>query len=546
MNVVSGKAVRALKKVSANATKVCARRATLFNVAAPVNQLKIPNRMSPKFILVVCVCLAAARGWSATYEAATIQPPALKREFRGLWVATVGNIDWPSKRGLPSSAQKAELIALLDRAAELNLNAIILQVRPACDAFYKSDLEPWSEYLTGTMGKAPQPFYDPLAFAISEAHKRGLELHAWFNPYRAMHKSHEGSSAANHISRRRPDLVRRFGQYLWLDPGEPEVQEHSLRVVMDVVKRYDIDAVHFDDYFYPDPAEASMPFPDLATWNRFGAGGKLNHGDWRRENVNRFIERVYRSIKREKPWVKFGISPHGIWRPGFPPQIRGSDSFVKLAADSRKWLQNGWLDYFAPQLYWTIDSREQSYPLLLNWWSEQNVRSRHLWPGMSAAYALSQKWRPDEIPNQIAITRKNERVGGYILYSASKLFANPALADRLQREVQREKALVPASPWLGGNAPAKPVAKVGGWGTALKASFSAGEANPRIAWWVIQQKVFSDWETDVVPNENRSFALRGTPDVVAVTAIDRFGNASAPTVLQLKKSATKPAPRKRY
>jgi uncharacterized lipoprotein YddW (UPF0748 family) len=512
-------------------------------------KLAIPVRSLTLFILLLFL-FAGFNAVSAAYEPSSVQPPKLNREFRGLWVATVGNIDWPSKRDLPSSAQKAELIALLDRAAELNLNAIILQVRPACDAFYRSDLEPWSEYLTGTMGKAPTPYYDPLAFAIAEAHKRGLELHAWFNPYRAMHKTHEGSSARNHISKTRPDLIRRFGQYLWLDPGDPDVQEHSLRVVMDVVKRYDIDAVHFDDYFYPDPAEASVPFPDRNTWKRFGANGKLSFEDWRRENVNRFIERVYRSIKSTKPWVKFGISPHGIWRPGFPPQIRGSDSFAKLSADSRKWLQNGWLDYFSPQLYWTNDSREQSFPVLLKWWSEQNSSGRHLWPGLSAAYALSNNWRPDEIPNQIENMRKNAGANGYILFSASKLFANPALAGRLKREVQREKALVPASPWLNSSTPARPVAKVGGFGSHLKISFAPGGTNHVISWWAIQQKVSNNWQLAIIPAEERTFGLRGAPEVVAVIAIDRFGNASAPTVFQLKKPASKPAPkpspRKRY
>src|SRR3954462_1633106 len=201
--------------------------------------------------LLAAVLLLPWLGCSAvSYQNSAAVPPALPREFRGLWIATVGNIDWPSKPGLSTGQQKAELISILNRAAQLKLNAIIFQVRPACDALYASQLEPWSEYLTGVMGKAPEPFYDPLAFAIEEAHKRGMELHAWFNPYRALHKSHVGSVSAGHISKRRPDLAHSYGEYLWLDPGERDVQNYSLQVVMDVVKRYDIDGVQFDDYFY--------------------------------------------------------------------------------------------------------------------------------------------------------------------------------------------------------------------------------------------------------------------------------------------------------
>lgn len=481
--------------------------------------------------------LSHARG--ASYIASKVHPPAPAREFRGLWIATVANIDWPSKPNLSAAAQQAELISLLDRAAALNLNAVIFQVRPACDAMYSSQIEPWSEYLTGAMGKAPSPFYDPLAFAVEEAHKRGLELHAWFNPYRALHKSHEGSVAPNHISKTRPQFVKRFGQYLWLDPGEREVQDHSLSVVMDVVKRYDIDAVHFDDYFYPDPAEANIPFPDESSWQRFGTGGKLSREDWRRENVNTFIERVYRSVKAEKPWVKFGISPHGIWRPGFPPQIRGSDSFVKFSADSRKWLANGWLDYFSPQLYWVIASKDQSFPVLLNWWSEQNVRKRHVWPGLSAAYALSTNWNPYEIPNQIELTRKNGQVSGYILYSASKLFTNAPLTDKLRRHIQREKALVPASPWLSSLQPAKPTVSAGSASGSLQLTIKPGSTNG-LRWWLVQQKVHSDWQTVILPAEERSLKLKSAPEIIAVTAVDRFGNASRPAVLELRKPAAAP------
>jgi Uncharacterized protein conserved in bacteria len=493
------------------------------------------------FLLISVLCLAGASiCMGATYERSNVEPPKVNREFRGLWVATVGNIDWPSKPGLSTAAQKAELISLLDRAKALKLNAIIFQVRPACDAMYASKIEPWSEYLTAGMGKAPSPFYDPLEFAISEAHKRGLELHAWFNPYRALHKSHEGSVAPNHVSRKHPQWVKRFGQYLWLDPGEREVQDYSLSVIMDVVKRYDIDAVHFDDYFYPDPAEARIPFPDDPSWKKFGAGGKLSRDDWRRQNINTFIERTYRSIKNEKPWVKFGISPHGIWRPGYPSQIRGFDTYALLAADTRKWLADGWLDYFSPQLYWTIASKEQSFPVLLNWWAEQNVRNRHLWPGLSAAYALSNRgWDPYEIPNQIALTRKHPNVSGYLVFSSSKLFTNAPLVDKLRRQVQLNPAIVPASPWLSSVKPARPSISVTGNAGTLQLTMRSGSTNV-LRWWLVQQKVYNDWQTSLLSAQETSFKLNGTPEYISVTAIDRFGTASSPAVLQIRKPQQAP------
>jgi len=489
------------------------------------------------FITLCLLLIGTLASPAVSYESANVNPPRLPREFRGLWIATVANIDWPSKPGLSTAAQKAELISILDRAEKLNLNAVIFQVRPACDAFYASQIEPWSEYLTGAMGKAPEPFYDPLSFAIEEAHKRGLELHAWFNPYRALHKSHAGSVSADHISKRHPEFVKSYGQYLWLDPGEREVQDYSLSVVMDVVKRYDIDGVHFDDYFYPDPAEANKAFPDNPSWKKFGAKSGLPLDDWRRENVNDFIERVYRSIKAAKPWVKFGVSPHGIWRPGNPSSIRGFDAYAKISADSRKWLANGWLDYFSPQLYWTIDSKEQSFPVLLKWWAEQNVKQRHLWPGLSVAYAARPSWDADEIPKQIQITRDRSDVTGYILYNTSSLLANKSLLDRLQRKVQPTKALIPASPWLGKTALPKPGASVSGNPESLKLNWKIEGAAP-VQWWAVQTKSQGKWNLEILPGETLSMNP-GVADAIAVTAIDRFGNASSPAMLQARKATSR-------
>ncbi len=340
--------------------------------------------------------------------------PSLSREYRGMWVATVANIDWPSKPGLPSDAQKAELISILDRAAELKFNVIVLQVRPACSVLYDSKIEPWSEVLSGAMGKPPEPYYDPLAFAIEEAHQRGMELHAWFNPYRARHPSERSEIHPQHISKRRPELVKKYGQYLWLDPGEPDVAEHSLSVMLEVVKRYDVDGVHIDDYFYPykerDEKGNILDFPDEPSWQRYKrSGGKLSRDDWRRQNVDRFVERVYREIKSTKRWVKFGISPFGLWRPGYPPQARGFDAYSELYADSRKWLLEGWCDYYVPQLYFKIDHPTLSFPMLLKWWVEQNRQGRHILAGnftSKVADGSNSAWEAQEIAEQIRLTRQ--------------------------------------------------------------------------------------------------------------------------------------------
>jgi uncharacterized lipoprotein YddW (UPF0748 family) len=461
------------------------------------------------------------------------------REFRGAWIATVNNSVWPSQKGLSTAEQKAELIALLDRAARLKLNAIIFQVRPACDALYSSTLEPWSEYLTGTMGQAPEPFYDPLAFAVAQAHQRGLELHAWFNPYRALHFTSKSPIATNHISKTRPDLVRKYGDYLWLDPGERDVQDHSLKVVMDVVKRYDVDGVHFDDYFYPYPEKdksgEEQDFPDWQSRKRYGAGGTLSRDDWRRENVNTFVQRAYESVKAAKPWVQFGISPFGIWRPKNPPQIQGLDAYAKLYADARKWLANGWLDYCAPQLYWAIDAKEQSFPALLSWWSAQNVKDRHLWAGINSL-KVGSGWQPEDIVNQIRLTRGQAGISGQIHWNLSALMnTGNKLGYVLAKEVYAQPALTPASPWLSTNAPGRPAVFLSGFKTGkLRLTCKPAEGN-RVRLWVIQTKSDNEWKTEIVPGENITRTLGDFhPDAIAVTPIDRVGIAGKPVVYEKK------------
>ncbi len=484
--------------------------------------------------LFVSTCACQSENYQAN---STVTPPPVMREFRASWIPTVGNSCWPSKPGLPVGQQKAELIAQLDRAAELNLNAVIFQVRPACDALYKSELEPWSEYLTGAQGKMPVPYYDPLEFAVSEAHKRGLELHAWFNPYRARHKNAKSPVSANHISKSRPDLTRTYGSYLWLDPGERDVQDYSLRVVMDVVKRYDVDAVHFDDYFYPyeenDSAGQIIPFPDEASWKKFGARSGLTRDDWRRRNVDQFIERVNQSVHAEKPWVKFGLSPFGIWRPGHPPQIKGYDPYVKLYADAKKWLVEGWCDYMAPQLYWAIEPPAQSFPALLAWWNEQNPKQRHLWPGINSL-KVGEPWPSQEIVNQIEITRKMVAAPGVIHWSHSALMKKQSLQHALNTRAYQQPALIPAFRWLDPKAPTKPSlkAEIRTNGTTFK--WSTGDTNPP-ALWVLQTYQFSDWKTEILAGGSTEKLLSLKPEQVALTAVDRCGNASSPASLKLTK-----------
>lgn len=371
----------------------------------------------------------------------------MMREFRAAWIASVANINWPSKPGLPVYEQKEEAIALLDLLTNLHYNAVILQVRPQCDALYASELEPWSYYLTGKQGQAPDPYYDPLEFWITEAHRRGLELHAWLNPYRA-HHSTGGEISNQSIVQTHPHLVVHLDNGMkWLDPSLSETQAHSMAVIMDIVKRYDIDGIHLDDYFYPYPSyHNNQDFPDSTSWKNYRAdGGKLSKNDWRRDAVNHFIRKIYREIKREKKYVKFGISPFGIWRPGHPSSIQGFDQYDQLYADAKLWLQKGWMDYFSPQLYWPINQIPQSFPILLQWWESQNRNNIPLWPGLSLGRKKGAD-AADETLNQVMITRAMlpHYRPGTVHWSIAPLIENDSLGLALLQGPFRTPALVPA------------------------------------------------------------------------------------------------------
>ena len=480
-------------------------------------------------LLSLLLCLSGFPAIFAVAESDT--PPPISREFRAAWVATVANIDWPSRPGLSSSQQQSELLSIIEKAAELNLNALVLQVRPHCDALYASKLEPWSEYLTGAMGEPPNPPYDPLEFAITEAHARGIEVHAWFNPYRASHPSAMSELSADHVSHTKPETVREYGKYLWLDPGESEAADHSIAVILDVVQRYDIDGVHFDDYFYPYPINDDdgkrIPFPDEASWSNRPAEEKvLSRSDWRRQNVDRLVERVHAEIQKTKPWMKFGISPFGIWRPGHPESITGFDAYESLYADAKKWFQSGWVDYLTPQLYWNIESKGQSYPVLLEWWHEQNTSKRHLWPGnfsSRVANESSGNWKVDEILDQIEITREHKGAQGNVHFSMKALMDDRGLAQALSAEAYREPALVPASPWLKCEPPGKPRVTLQG------ANLLFGLADGADPWlWVLQIKRGEHWQTEVLPGATKEHSLSAASDQVScdcvvVTAVNRVG-----------------------
>lgn len=462
-----------------------------------------------------------------TLVAAPEAVPSPPREFRGVWVATVANIDWPSRKGLSTEQQQAELRSLLDRAAALHLNAVIFQVRPMADALYASELEPWSEYLTGTLGQAPQPAYDPLAFAVREAHARGLELHAWFNPYRARHPSATSPTPANHLIRSRPDLAKLYGKHHWLNPTHADVQAHALRVVLDVVRRYDIDGIHIDDYFYPykenGPDGKPLPFPDDDTWAAYQAGGgTLSRDDWRRDAVNRFVARLYPEVKAVKPWVQVGISPFGIWRPGQPPGIAGLDAYAELYADSRLWLQQGWVDYLAPQLYWPIQQEKQSFPRLLDWWLSQNGKQRHVWPGLIPARVGGGKgWPASEIVEQVKITRARGAAGA-IHFSMKPLVRNTGgVADALQA-LYAAPALPPPSPWLG-KVPARPRLAWEDQADRRVLRLRPGD-DEAVRLYVVRVQSGGKWTIRLQPADaagSATLALESPPKAVVVTALSR-------------------------
>ena len=539
------------------------------------------------------VPLAAAADMSRVVVRDTlIVPPAVKREFRGVWVSPAGDADWPSRAGLPADAQQRELIALLDRAKELGLNAIIFHVRLSGDALYETPLAPWSAKLTGYQGVSPG--YDPLAVVVREAHARGLVVHAWFNPFRA---SLDGGlkAAPNHVTRIHASWVRRYGRDEWIDPGVPDARSAVIETVLDVVRRYDIDGVHIDDYFYPYretvtrhyrvgkgkhrhtlTSTREIDFPDQSSWRKYGLKARWrDRDDWRRHNIDDFVAQLYFKVHQIKPYVAVGVSPFGIWRPDAVPGVQGLDAYREIYADSRKWLREGWLDYLAPQLYWPIDGAQNRFRLLDSWWRSpsQNPKSRHVWPGLYTAGPViggaGGMWAPDEIAHQIAYLRQQKvgtlesdghvhfRMGslggvpGIATYVAGPVAATPVttrLGELVEQESYRAPALVPEMPWIGGKPPAMPVAAAvataGGMVKSNQATLLIGAGDTTsLEWWLIQSRDASgNWTSQLMQADVRQvdltqppFARAGEPpDVVVVTAIDRAGQESKRAIVRVR------------
>jgi len=453
------------------------------------------------------------------------------REFRGAWVACVWNSDWPSKAGLPVAQQKAELTEIINKLQALNFNALIFQVRPEGDAVYASQLEPWSAWLTGTQGKAPDPFYDPLEFAIAECHKRNIELHAWFNPYRAKTSIKGSPNVRPHMAVTNPEVVYQWGNQLWMDPGAKIVQDKAYNVILDVVKRYDVDGIHLDDYFYPYPIEGQS-FPDSKTYAAYkAAGGTLSVGDWRRDNVNKMVQRLWQGIKVTKPHVKFGISPFGIYRPGQPPGITGLDAYSVLYADSKKWLEQGWIDYIAPQLYWRTDQTQQSYPALLKWWTQVNTKQRHVYAGNNLTEPSNKSRESEEIEKQVKISRSQaaQLSLGNIFFNLGVLTENSqGIADRFQSLLYNKPALPPTLSWRDTTPPPPPT---GLQVNNRKLSWQPGDNQP-IRSWTLYRQSGDTWTLQRVLSAGTIFATV-QPGTYAVCAVDRSANESVGVVISV-------------
>ncbi len=363
------------------------------------------------------------------------------RELRGAWISTVFNGTWPSKTGLSEADAKAELVAIFDALAAAKMNAVFLQVRPESDALYASKIEPWSRWLTGTQGQ--DPGWDPLAFAIEKGHERGLEIHAWMNPYRGLTSS-STVAASSHITKMLPDRALGYGTQVWMDPGAPDVRAHILDVVRDILQRYDVDGIHFDDYFYPYPVQGET-FEDGPTYALYtNGGGTLGKDDWRRFNVDTLVREVGELVTKERPDVRFGISPFGIYRPGTPAGITGLDAYAVLYCDPVRWMKEKWVDYVAPQLYWPTTRTAQAFGKLVTWWAGLAEGGRSVFIGHDATKVGETDWPLSEYEAQMTLTRAEAGAHGSIFFSAKPLVVDKlALRSTLAEKFWSKPAATP-------------------------------------------------------------------------------------------------------
>ena len=405
--------------------------------------------MRVKSLLCVFFLLLMAGGVFAQVQTGSAYP---KREFRAAWIQSVNG----QFRGMPTEKLKQNLIGQLNSLQKAGINAIIFQVRPEADALYASRLEPWSRFLTGVQGKAPEPYWDPMQFMIDECHKRGMEFHAWINPYRTK-TTLKSELAPNHVYNIHPEWFVTYGDQLYFDPALPESRRHICMVVSDIVSRYDVDAIHMDDYFYPYPIKGK-DFPDDASFARFG-GGFSNKGDWRRSNVNVLIKKLHETIREIKPWVKFGVSPFGIYRnessDPLGSKTKGLQNYDDLYADVLLWAREGWIDYNIPQIYWHIGHPVADYETLVKWWA-RNTENRPLFIGQSVQNADPKNPSINQLPRKMALQRAYQTIGGSCQWPASAVVENVGkYRDALIAEYHKYPALPPVFDFIDNEAPAK-------------------------------------------------------------------------------------------
>ncbi len=500
-------------------------------------------------ILFCCLCVYQ----SVFAQDSTSIPP--KYEFRAVWIATVDNIDWPSRNAIGNTEkQKEEFINMLNKHQRNGMNAVVMQIRPATDAFYPSNLEPWSEWLTGRQGKPPYPYYDPLTFMIAETHKRNMEFHAWINPYRAVFNVNKTVVAPSHVTKIFPQWFLTYGDKKYFDPGNKEAQKHVLNVVRDLASRYDLDAIHMDDYFYPYRIPGKE-FPDANSFAKFGNG--LDKETWRRSNCDSIVKNIAIAIKSINPRMKFGISPFGVWRnsdkdPEGSPSQAGQTNYDDLYADILLWLKKGWIDYCVPQLYWEIGHPKVDYNMLLEWWAN-HAYGKQMFIG-HGIYRVSDKpgtaWKlTTQIPDQIKALREYETVQGSVYFSSKSFDRNPnGWNDSLRNNYYKYPALVPPMKWIDSIAPPKPIINYS-YGTKVQtALLNKNEKSEPIKSFVIYAfdktkaadkenpknifKIISAASKDTKIELTELIKLKLTHDI-AVSAVDLNNNESEVTMMKL-------------
>lgn len=459
--------------------------------------------------------------------------PLPKQEFRGAWIATVINLDWPPFRGQQPAQQMAALESMIEELHQTGINAIFFQIRSESDAMYDSPIEPWSYWLTGQQGRPPNPLYDPLEFAVQEAHRRGMELHAWFNPFRVERAVGNYTLDTTHVAVRHPEWTIVMNSSIRiLNPGIPDARQYVIDVIVDVVKRYDIDGVHFDDYFYPYPPN-QIGLQDVETYNTYG-GGFSNIADWRRDNINTFVREVHEQISAVEPDIKYGISPFGIWKNGVPSGIVGLDAYFVIYADAVAWMENDWIDYLVPQLYWPFGGG-QDYAKLAPWWLSVS-NGRHVYPGhglyrSDAATFGGTLFSASEIPSQVRFNRSND-IPGSVFFRAKNitLYQSKGFADSLTTDLYRYPAITPSFPWADQFPPGVPENVVSTW---------IGDTDVEIAWDIPfpqefqpESKRFAVYRVRSASAPDLASAMQDPANLLAITGeakvVDAPGIASEP------------------